>query len=172
MLVLVAILLGAAYYGWRTVLAPVQAESAETTAPGTSSSKPSKKPCYYTHVFKKGQKFTPKDVKVNVFNAGDITGLAGDTMAALVDKGFRKGSVANAPSGVSASSVVLYGAVPESPLVQLVREQFKGEVKIRENPNPEIGIDVVVGNHFAGFVEKAPDSVTVHQRTRVCLRKG
>ena len=73
LLVLLGVLLGAAYYGYHTVISPATGDDTSTNPPG--------KKCTKQRVFHRGQTIVSKDVLVNVYNAGSIAGLAASTAA-------------------------------------------------------------------------------------------
>ncbi len=164
LLVLVGILLGAAYYGWQTVINP--ATEATTTQGPTHASKPT---CVKQKQFLKGQEIKAADIVVNVFNAGTISGLAGDALSALHQKGFQMGIAANPPGGVGATNVTVLTDSPQSPEVRLVVSQFLGKVLVRKGPNLAPGIDVVIGQDFKGIAEKAPTTLRLSHDVTTCL---
>ncbi len=160
MLVLLGILLGAAYYGWSTIVSPdSQKDTGAAPTPATKKSPG----CTPVKRFKKGQAVAAKDIRVNVYNAGAISGLASETLDALRTKGFQAGVASNAPGQMSAANVTIITKEPESPEVRLVRIQFRGPVKVvKGNLSP--GIDVLVGDEF--------QSVDPLVRTQITLRKN
>lgn len=166
MLVLLGILVGAAYYGWRTVIDPVtdQASKSSTTPPPTQPS------CIKRDVFHRGQKFQAKDILVNVYNAGIINGLAARTLNSLERKGFRGGVSANPPGTVFASRVVILTKNPRSPKVRLLEKQFKGPVKVEKGPPLAPGIDVVIGTNFKGVDDQAPTTLVLKHAIQSCVR--
>ena len=131
LVVLLGVLLGAAYYGWNTIVSP--GDDKKSAAPD----EPSNQPCNKKTTIKKGSRIDAGDVRINVYNGGTRTGLAGDTMDGLVAKGFKRGVADNLPSNINAPwgnvSIVLPGgeAIPQ---VRLVRNQFIGVVKLIHAP--------------------------------------
>ncbi len=124
--VLFVILLGAAFYGWKTIVDPV------TSAGGSSGSTtpPPKKPqpCLKKKTFATGTEIRAASFKVNVFNAGGVSGLAGSVLTSLTSKGFREGVADNPPPSVTATNVSILTSLPASPQAKLVQQQFKGNV--------------------------------------------
>lgn len=163
LLVLVGILLGAAYYGWHTVISP--ATEATTQTP-TRTPEPT---CVKQKEFHKGQEIKATDIVVNVFNAGTISGLAGDALQALHQRGFRLGIAANPPSKVTASNVTILTNSPQSPEVKLVAGQFIGKVLVRKGPNLAPGMDIVIGQDFKGIADKAPTTLRLKHDVTTCL---
>jgi hypothetical protein len=163
LLVLLGVLLGAAYYGWRTIISPATGD--DKTSPSTVHHPPR---CVTKHVYPKGLKFKSKHIVVNVYNAGDISGLADQTLNALVGRGFRAGTADNAPGGVSATNVTIVTDERQAPQVQLVASQFKGRVAYATGPALAAGIDIVVGNDFVGTNTNAKKYLTLHKPLRTC----
>ncbi|HET7174013.1 MAG TPA: LytR C-terminal domain-containing protein [Nocardioidaceae bacterium] len=165
MLVLLGILVGAAYYGWRTVIDPVTDQATKPSTPP-----PTQPSCVKRDVFHRGQKFQAKDILVNVYNAGIIDGLAARTLNALERKGFRGGVAANPPGTVFASRVVILTKNPRSPKVKLLERQFKGPVKVEKGPPLAPGIDVVIGTNFKGVDGQAPTTFVLKHDIQSCVR--
>lgn len=161
MLVLLGVLLGAAYYGWQTIISPD--EESKATGPTNTGPKCTK------HVkFKKGQLIRAKDILVNVYNAGTTSGLAGETLNALGDNGFKPGVADNAPSNMAASNVTILGD-RTSPEVRLVSRQFRGPVKITKGPALAAGIDVVVGQRFRAVDDRAKTALRLKKAVTSCV---
>jgi LytR cell envelope-related transcriptional attenuator len=161
LVVLLGVLLGAAYYGWRTIISPATSDATQQTH--RDGPKCTKKQAYH-----KGQTIKAKDIIVNVYNAGAIAGLADQTLTTLANKGFRSGVADNAPGGVSATNVTILTSDKQSPQVQLVAHQFKGKVVISKGPPLAAGIDVIVGDSFAGTKDGAKVYLTLHHSITTC----
>jgi LytR cell envelope-related transcriptional attenuator len=160
LLVLLGVLLGAAYYGYHTVISPATGDDTSTNPPG--------KKCTKQRVFHRGQTIRSKDVLVNVYNAGSIAGLAGNTLDALHHNGFLRGVAENAPAGIGATNVTIVTRHPRLPQVKLVANQFKGHVALRRGRPLAAGIDVVVGDRFVGVNRKALKRLRLHHVVRTC----
>ncbi len=163
MVVLLGVLLGAAYYGWRTVINPGSGDA--TTAPTTTGPT-----CEKKTVIKKGQRITARDVVVNVYNAGQRAGLASETLDELVNKGFKRGVAANAPSNIAAGrnvTVILPGG-QGAPQTRLVRNQFIGKVTYLKSASITPGVDVIVGESFRGVAAHARTFVRVNRAVTEC----
>lgn len=160
MLVLLGILLGAAYYGWSTIVSPDDKKDTGATQTPAAKKGPG---CTPVKRFKKGQTVKATDIRVNVYNAGLISGLAGETLDSLTSKGFKAGVASNAPGQMSAANVTIVTKESESPEVRLVRMQFRGPVKVVKGDLAP-GIDVLVGDKF--------QSVDSTIRTEITLRKN
>jgi hypothetical protein len=165
LVVLLGVLLGAAYYGWNTIVSP--GDDKKSAAPD----EPSNQPCKKKTTIKKGSRIDAGDVRINVYNGGTRTGLAGDTMDGLVAKGFKRGVADNLPSNINAPwgnvSIVLPGgeAIPQ---VRLVRNQFIGVVKLIHGPADGSSIDVVVGDSFRGLRQTSQTFVRVNRPVKTC----
>ncbi len=160
LLVLLAILAGAAYFGWQELVAPTSSET--TTPPVTEPT------CTKEKSFEKGQRVQAKEVRVNVYNAGSTAGLASDTLGVLTGKGFREGTAGDAPAGVTAVNVTILSDDPNSPEVMLIAQQFQGKVKLAKD-DIDAGIDVVVGDEFQAVDILAKTSLVVRRAVRTCV---
>lgn len=167
LVVLLVILLGAAYYGWQTVVDPGDPGAATTPDP-TPPTKTTKRACVQEKTYPKGATIRATSFKVNVYNAGGISGQAGDVLSALHDNGFQEGVADNPPPSVTAINVSILTSTPNSPLARLVQQQFKGNVRLVPGPNLGVGVDVVIGPSFNGMEPSAPAVLTVEEATTVC----
>jgi LytR cell envelope-related transcriptional attenuator len=167
--VLLVILLGAAYYGWQTVVDPQTDGGAAPTTP-TKTTKTTKPVCLQKRVYPKGKTFKAGSFKVNVYNAGGISGQASDVLSALHDKGFQEGVADNPPAKVTATNVSILTSTPNAPQARLVQEQFKGKVLLVPGPNLGIGVDIIIGTNFVGVDPSAPSELTLQEPTTVCTK--
>jgi hypothetical protein len=117
-----------------------------------------------------GDKAYPDQVTVSVINAGNREGLASQTMEQLVGKGFFQGELANAASGVNVAGAEIWTDDPDSAAVRLVATYLSKNgrgVAIREQETDELGINVVVGDKFAGVVT-GRKAVTAESDATIC----
>lgn len=156
MLVLIALVAGAGWYGYDQLMSPPE--------PSTDKA----------NCDKGGNRLRASDVTVNVYNAGDISGLAGKTLATLQRKGFTPGASENAPSRLDVTKAVIYGSKATSPEVRLVRLQLRDNVRVVRRPNLAEGVDIVVGSNFGGFDGKAPKvlKVKAKKQQKACRKKS
>lgn len=158
LVVLVAVVVGAGWYGWTQFDRPFEnpfAGSAEDCVPTR---------------LKAGDKLRRNQVVINVYNAGTRDDLASSTMEDLARLGFLRGITTNAPRKLEVDVVTILDNAPTSAEVRLVRKQFRGRVEVGRKPDlDELGIDVVVGNGDVGLKNKAPGTVTVRAALRVCV---
>jgi len=156
LVVLVALLVGGSFYGWRLL----------TENPPDLGADPT---CEEEQQVATDRKLRAEEVRVNVYNAGSIDGLASTTMRSLSRRGFVEGVVDNAPENTKARNVLLLDPQPKSAQVQLVAAQFAGDVVIRRNRDDlGDGVDVFVGGRFRGIDDKAKTFVTVRGDTEEC----
>lgn len=153
MVVLCMILVVAAVVGFNTLFAPLPGEGEEPAAAPSES-------CAVEPV-KEGRRLRSGQVVVNVFNAGTRGGLAGTTMDALRARGFRGGTIGNAPDGTKVRRVQVWIAAGEEDAGRLVARQFGPRTPLLTPDDDAVdGIDVVVGNQFRSL-KRAPRSIRV-----------
>ena len=103
--------------------------------------------------FPAGERIYPQDVTVSVLNASKREGLAGRTMAELMDDGFAEGETRNAPDKTRVPRVEIWTTDADNPAVLLVRSRL-GQAEVIEKPDPgAAGIVVVVGDEFEDTFE-------------------
>jgi hypothetical protein len=160
LVVLLVVLVSAAYYGWQTVISPATEEKDEPSVTAPT--------CDDVEEFHKGQLIRAKDIAVNVYNAGIIANLASETLATLSDRGFEPGIADNAPGSVSATNVTIVTDNRKAPQVQLVAGQFRGVIKYAKGNDLDPGIDIVVGDDFQGINPNAERSLRVKRDVTTC----
>jgi len=160
MLALTGILVVGAVWGWRSLFAEVPGGGLTTAEPGPSCS---------TEQVKAGGKIRAKQIRVSVFNGGTRTGLAGDTLDALMERGFIGGDLGNAPSDVKVRGVQVWSTIENDPTARLVALQFGKDVEVRfsdEDLGP--GVDVIVGDRYRSLAP-APTSIRVQDPIEFCV---
>jgi hypothetical protein len=151
---LLALLVGAAWYGAKTVLGQDD-QTALAPVCHTEKATGSKRP-----------KISSKQVNVNVYNAGKTRGLATRTAADLRDRGFVVVKVENAGVGVKVAKWEVR-AKSKSPQARLVAEQVKGAA-IKTVKSHDSSIDLYVGDQFKDLTAKAPTTITITGSVTVC----
>jgi hypothetical protein len=163
LLVLIVLLLGAAFYGWQTIISPATDDDKAATGDGPPPDK-----CEQVQQFHRGQVIRADDIVVNVYNAGSIANLAEDTVEDLKHRGFKSGVFDNAPSRVSATNVTILIQGKVTPQVRLVTQQFKGHVRYAKGAPIDAGIDIIVGDKFRGVDAKAKTSLRLKRSVSTC----
>ena len=166
MLILLGILLGAAYYGWNTIASGGDDDEPDATGATTTTDDTCKKTVRYA----KGTRIKAKTITVNVYNAGVVTGLAAETLNDLAEKGFRPGAADNAPTGVTAVNVTILSSNRKSPQVRLVAKQFLGDVKVVDGPALGRGVSVIVGDQFKGMDDGAKRNLVLRRAVTACVQ--
>jgi hypothetical protein len=160
MIVLIGILVLGAVWGWRSLFAALP-ETDISAAEPTPSCSPAK--------IGAGDRIRSGQVRVSVFNGTTRSGLAGETMDALIARGFQPGEVGNAPSSLVVRRVEVWSTEEDDPRARLVARQFGKKVRVRvtaEDLGP--GVDVIVGDRYKRLA-KAPRAVRVQDPQEVCV---
>jgi hypothetical protein len=109
--------------------------------------------------FPAGERLYPQDVTVSVLNASKREGLAGRTMAELLEDGFAEGQTRNAPDKTRVGRVEIWTTDADNPAVRLLRSRL-GQAEVLEKADPgAAGIVVVVGDDFEEVVDGRPSIV-------------
>lgn len=148
LLLLLAVLIGGAWWGYKNVIKPIPPAQAS--------------PCVTQKV---GDKLTANKVTVNVYNGGYKQGLAGTVSKALKAKGYVIKHVDNTDERVK--QTVIVGADVNNPEVKLVAANFKNAT-VKADQRADHTVDVLVGTEFAGMNPKAPNFIKV-PGGEVCL---
>lgn len=154
MLVLLVILVAAAYFGWLGLtqgwIGDDEPASAEDVPAQTCSTPPA-------------VTVRAPQVRVSVYNAGAPGGQATEVMEALTGQGFREGELTDAPDPVEVDGIVLWPGNADEGAVRLVQRQFD-DARVASGRKPlGPGINVLVGEEFDALARSAPTSVQVAQ---------
>jgi len=149
LLVLLGVLLYAAWWGYNNIIQPVPKQAAP--------------PCV-DQTLAKGQ-LKSSQVTLRVFNGGDRKGLAADVGRALRDKGFKVQQTRNTVEKIQRTVIV--GANAKDPEVLFVQRFLKDSV-VRADGRADHSVDVLVGNRYGGFNKSAKTTYAVKAGT-VCL---
>ena len=163
LVVLVGILVLGLVVGFRELFAPLPSDEGDPAAAASPSCEPQS--------VRPGQRLRTRQVTVNVFNAGNRSGLAADTMATLERRGFRPGEVGNAAGRSGVRRVQVWVVKGEETAGRLVARNFGPKVKVvRVRPKKDLadGVDVVVGNNL-NRIGPAVRSVKVRADAEVCV---
>jgi hypothetical protein len=160
MVVLVGLLVAGAWYGWKSMSAPL---------PGDDDPPQRRAKARCDDGVARGDIVRTADVTVSVFNAGSVSGLADQTLSELAARGFIRGKVGNAPEALETVQFVRVLAPTKSdPTAELVALQFGPNTMISESKdNLGAGVDVVVGDSFAGLVD-APSEIKARRAAPGC----
>lgn len=157
LLVLCGLVAAGAWWGWQQMTSALP------------SSNPDAAPSCPTQVVDQGAVLRASQVRVSVFNAGHITGLASNTMEALVQRGFRSGETGNAPSDMDVSTVKVWTTHADDAAAELVALQFGKDTPVAVTDRDlGPGVDVVVGGEFDGLAKDAPTTLTAKGPEQVC----
>src|SRR5262245_2527054 len=126
LVVLFAILVGGAWWGWNSLT--------ETSA---------EPQCQVTQL-PNGQ-LTPKDVAVHVYNGGAKSGSAQATADQLKKRGFAIGKVSNEPNGEKVAAVAVRGNSTTAAEVRLVAGQLTQKASIVQDGRTDHSVDLIVG---------------------------
>jgi len=149
LLLLLGLVIAAGWYGLRQVRAPTPRSTATATA---CVPVPVKHP-------RPNQRVASASVVVNVYNAGNISGLAEQTAAALKLRGFGIGTIGNDPAGSNFTGYLLVrGAAPNLPSVKLLMQQATGAV-FRKVNRSDASVDAVLGAKFRSLAPNSARSV-------------
>lgn len=162
LLVLVVILVGGFYFGYKSFT------SSNPSSTGTTTSGS----CINWKTIPAGTRVIAKSITINVYNAGTVSGEAAKVLTALHNRGFREGVAANPPAGIEADNVTIRTERPRSPIITLVKEQFNGTVVVSAGAALNKGIDIIIGSGYAGIDTKAPTQTIVDSPIRVCIRRS
>lgn len=150
LLVLLAVLGLAAWWGYKQVMTPI---------PPTPPT-----PCVPQAV--ESGLLQSTQVTVRVLNGGGKRGLAGEVAGQLRTSGFIVSNVGNTDESIEQTVIVVQSK--DNPEAKLVLEFFPKSV-VREDPaRVDHGVDVLLGTKFEGVNTKAPTSLKVAEAT-VCL---
>ncbi len=164
LLVLVLMVAAAFVIGWRLATEPV---------PSTVEADEGRNRSCKTETLRPGDKLQLSQVRVNVYNAGTIPGLAESTLAELVQRGLLPGRTGNAPADVDTQKTLLLDPKPDSATVQLVKKQLKRPVEVRKVADDlSAGIDVVVGDKAQGLRKNSTKQVKVTAATTICVPRA
>ena len=149
------------FYGVKAALKPFPSDKS-SSSPTCSSQE------------KEVQKFlTRRDVQISVFNAGDRSGLASETLDKVEAAGFVAGNSGNAPGTAQVRRAVVWTTKPDDYSAKLAALAFGPSTQVvvtKTDLGP--GIDVLVGNRFHGLDKKAPSRIKLPKPVQTCVPVG
>lgn len=161
LLLLVALLVAAGWYGVRQLRTP-----GTTTAPVSTVCTPQPVISPPPRV-----RIPASSVTVNVYNASNTAGLADRTAVLMKARGFTIGAVDNDPLDSNYKGLVLVrGAARDLPSVKLVMAQEVGAV-FQKNTSTNDTVDMVLGARFRLLTTPAATSIPL-VRTEVTFPAG
>ena len=109
------------------------------------------------------------DVTVSVYNAGNTSGRAQQTMDLLERAGFKVGQVSNAPAGVTVARAEVLTTKSDDPAAKLVALALGRKTPVVHS-DEELGpgVDVVIGDKFKQLDGAAPKRVPLPQPEVTC----
>lgn len=165
LLVLVLMVAAAFVVGWRLATEPVPSTVVEADERRKRSCKP--------ETLRPGDSLQISQVRVNVYNAGTVPGLAESTLTELVQRGLLPGRTGNAPADVDTQETLLLDPDPDSAAVKLVKKQLKRPVQVRKVADDLTeGVDVIVGDQAQGLRKGSPTQVQVKAATTICVPRA
>jgi hypothetical protein len=110
----------------------------------------------------------PAAVTVNVYNATDRVGLAGQTAAALKKRGFTIGKIGNAPAPLQnkvAGSAQITGGKAGAAMMTVLGTEVSGAHPVTDTRN-DTTVDLVLGNGFSALATPAQAAQAVALASR------
>ncbi|WP_262848657.1 LytR C-terminal domain-containing protein [Mumia quercus] len=158
MAVLVAVFVGGTYTGVRLLFAkpPSLPEVAADTC--------------RNRTLDRGEQLSTNQVRVNVLNASERSGLANRTMINLQTRGFLPGTITNAPEDTRIGNVRVVAREPNRVDARLVGAQFKGKVQYTKGvPGDDANVEILIGKKFEGLKKKTIESMKAKNRVTICV---
>ena len=152
----VLIVLGVAW-GWSSLTSPFPHHAAA-------------KACTKTRLHT-GDRVTPSQVIVSIFNASQRSGLAESTAASFQLQGFALGNIGNAPQGAVVHYAQIWTSDRTNPAVRLVASRLGPRASIVDKKHGGGGVIVLIGPRFQQLLKGRP-SVKVAHATTICVPPG
>jgi hypothetical protein len=158
LVVLVVVLCVMAVWGYNAATAPVDDETPTASGPTCAPEDQTT-----TGVVRRG------DVTVSVYNAGQRSGGAQDTLDLLESAGFRAGEVSNAPDGIEVAKAAVYTTKADDPAAELVARTLGPKTQVvRSDAEFGPGVAVVIGDKFRQLDASAPRRIEYTLPEPVC----
>jgi hypothetical protein len=159
LVVLLVVLVVMAVWGYHAATSPL-ADSGPTASASPTCPPSSQKASRFVR---------RQDVTVSVYNSGQRSGRAQQTMDLLEHAGFKPGAVGNAPSGIRTDRAVVYSTKADDPAAELVAKTLGKDTQVvhsDEEMGP--GVDVVIGDRFKRLDPKAPAKLELPKPEVTC----
>jgi len=140
-------------WGWSAMTTPLPHQAAP-------------KDCYPTSL-QPGDRVSPPEVMVSVYNASERSGLAARTLSGFEDMGFGVGHAGNAPKGTSIRYAQIWTRDRHNPAVRLVASRLGPRAHIMDQRPKGPGVTVLVGPKFTKLVQ-GKQSAKVSDPTTIC----
>jgi hypothetical protein len=142
LLLLLALVIGGAWYGWRAVTAdPSTSTNTSAGSAGEQCGVP-------------GAPANPADMQVNVYNGTSRNGLAKTTAAQVTEHGFVVLNVDNDPQGERVTDVAVVRGAPNSENAYLLLAYVPGARFVADG-RADPSLDLVVGDLFQAVTAPA-----------------
>ncbi|WP_051706174.1 LytR C-terminal domain-containing protein [Nocardioides aequoreus] len=159
LVVLLLVLCGMAWYGFRAATQPLPGSAARAGEECAEEERQVKR-------------FVDRgDVQVSVFNAGSTSGLAGRTLDQLEDRGFVGGNAGNAPPRAGIRRAVVWTTDEDVTAARLVARNLGRGVRVRvveRDLGP--GVDVLVGDELGGLAPNGPRRLELPEPVEQCIQ--
>lgn len=153
MVVLLGLLVGAAWFGYGTVMGEFEPEPVRVcNTPGPGGK----------------QQVAASDITVNVYNAGEQYGLAGRVAEDLRERGFQVGEVANDPTSSDVDTFEIRARADNAPEVLVLRQHIGGKIEVTEDGRNSYAVDLVLGDKFDALGKAPKRVVTVESPLATC----
>ena len=157
---LVVVVCVMAVWGFRAATAPIDDDNGSRASDGPTCAPEDQAVTKYV---RRG------DVTVSVYNAGEKSGRAQETMTLLEQAGFKPGEVANAPEGIEVDKAAVYSTDDDDPAAELVaRALGKKTQVVHSDEELGPGVDVVIGDRFKRLDASAPTRLELPEPETSC----
>lgn len=159
LVVLLLVLCGMAWWGFRAATQPLPGGAGQTGEDCAEEERQVKR------FLDRG------DVQVSVFNSGSTSGLAGRTLDQLENRGFVAGNAGNAPPRAGIRRAVVWTTDEDVTAARLVARNLGRGVRVRvveRDLGP--GIDVLVGDDLGGLAPNGPRRLELPEPVEQCIQ--
>jgi hypothetical protein len=108
----------------------------------------------------------PADVKVNVYNGAERSGLAGSTQTELIHRGFQVPNIGNAAKTLTGVAEVQYG--PSGALAARLVQMYVPGSTLTASTRADATVDLVLGKAFKTLAVQRQVDLAVAAAARKC----